>query len=422
MRRQTPLIAGLALIISSAGVAALDLGFEPYVTAGVGWANHERFAADNGTSVITFAPGQTVTSIGRGSVDDDDIGWKVGAGAWIHEFFGLEFNFLDLGGTSRTQSTSTILDVALTQPINFFAPPPGRFVSEFFEDTSVDLSGFSFMAKTRVPILNWLDMTVGLGAIHWDLDAVRVDSSISGAGTIFFTQRPLAATRLDADDFDFAFNLGAQACLSKHISVGVEWTRYEVGLLDEHVDFLGGVINYQFGDLFGNKGSIDRSATPLAIAVKSLWRNRAEGGYIPKHWEFFIAASGGIVQHDAAGDGDDDGTTIGTETSANVFTTSTTTNVTTISTDRHHASGRISAGVYLSRYFGLEVGYSDFGATHRRAFTSITTVTQPAPGLPVVLVPLFPTTPSLTAFEQKSEYEGLSFGGRFRYPLLKRFE
>lgn len=412
--------------------AAHALDWDIYLSGAMGRARHNLHApVENRDSAETF------TALGvrsdtevrlRGNSDTNDIGTRIAGGTWFHPLFGIEIGYIDLGESSVNRDERRNTTISVAGPVSPFAPLPSVLSSRTRTHTTLDLDGLTMMAKARYPVLEWLDLGVSLGIVGWHAEgSVEVEQEL--VFSLFGGPAPASApvTRIDERDLDLAFGLSLTGHLNDALSLSVEWTRYEVGSLDEDVDFVGATLEYHFS-LAGAGVSPHRYAAgavpTLARALAGLWPVNTAADRVPGHWEFFVSVGGGWTEHNTAGDSDAEFFRV-EETSepalAPFFPARTRTQTSIVSIQEDSAGWKTTAGVYVSRYFGLEAGYVNLGHTASR--TSDTTVTR-SEATPAGFLLTAParTTRSTTFSTVSASLDGFLFNTKLRYPLHERLE
>ena len=281
---------------------------------------HDRFEGVDRDFTTTFTNPASITTFkvkAIGSADTDDAAWHVVGGAWLDEYFGVELGYVNLGETSLTQQMSTTRTSVILPvfPVAFFVPGPGTFVTSTDGDSSVNLTGCSMLAKTRYPFFRNTEIVLSLVAVRWDLEGKsHVETSFTRRAFFGGSIQGISSVEsIDEHDFDFDFDLvfgvGVNRKLSDSLEFRLEWTRYEVGALVEHVDFIGFRAQYYFHLPATNVVVTSRYWADSPTLLDSVGQMRpfnTSQTIISRQWTYFVNVAGGLAEHDSTGDSDDE--------------------------------------------------------------------------------------------------------------------
>ncbi len=164
-----------ALLLWTTGAQAQDNGF--YIGGGI-----TRTSLDTGSDFVQDAPDF--------SLDDDDNGWKIIAGARLLDWFAIEANYVDFGGVNSGDDA----------------------LGGEYELTGFDAFAVGFLSAPFVDVFG------KVGAIRWDADG-RVNFQ-----GVSFTDAETGT--------DFAWGAGVQARFGS-LAGRLEYERFEVDNADE---------------------------------------------------------------------------------------------------------------------------------------------------------------------------------------------
>lgn len=276
------------------------------------------------------------------------------------------------------------------------------------------------LAKARHPIIENVDLILSLGATRWDVDErLNISETLQATGpiSVFFPPPSTTSTSesIDDDGFDLAYGVGLRARVSDSLQLGFEWTRYEVSEFDSHVDLVGVNAEYHFDLASSGSSVLSRYAsttTPILGALRTLWPFNSSAPKVPQ-WEYFVGISGGIAEHNWVGDQDDEDVSVTDEV---LFNETIVTSV-----DEDATAWKASIGAYVSKYFGFELAYADFGRTSARS-TITTQIIQPAISFGGFTVIPRSVSESGSSFRTDAEISSYSLIGLARLPVTSRLE
>lgn len=195
-------LACLGLCVSAAGSVA-DSGF--YASAAFALAEVDGTASGGSGTVIGFLDEIESLPIGGLSFDDDDGALGAHLGYDINRYVGIELGYTDLGKYVS-----------------------GR-VASANEPPEIDIESFSLMARLHYPLTDTISATWHLGLTESSFD---VDGSVRLGGLFPNPQvREVPFTPLD-DETGYRWGFGADWRFTPHVSVGLEFSRYDVKVLE----------------------------------------------------------------------------------------------------------------------------------------------------------------------------------------------
>jgi OOP family OmpA-OmpF porin len=151
---------------------------------------------------VEFGIGQSSFDVGSApgvSVDDSDTTWNISGGWMFHPNFGAEIGYRDLGEVSATGPGGT---------------------------ASAEVSGFHFGAVGRFAVTERFSIVPRLGLYMWEADGGGVLSGASDDGS------------------DLYFGVGADFALTKQITVGAHFVRFDID--GDDVDVFEARVGFRF--------------------------------------------------------------------------------------------------------------------------------------------------------------------------------
>lgn len=165
-------------------------------------ANAEGFYADIGLGQATF----DIRNTPGVSVDDTDTTYSVGAGYKFNDNIAIEGGYLKLGSISARGAISA----------------------------SVETDGYYLGPVLSTQFADKFEAYVRAGVYFWNVDS-KVTSPVTGT--------------TNSDGNDLYYGIGAAYKATKNVSVGADWTRYNIDLSGSvlgDVDVLSARLKYSF--------------------------------------------------------------------------------------------------------------------------------------------------------------------------------
>lgn len=190
------------------------------------------------TFTTLFPPGPvfspTITS--TTDLDDEDIGWKLYGGYIFNKYFNLEVGYVDLGDAELNEE----LTVSSTLPA-----PIGTILTSIGSHAIAEVTGFTFTAVIKYPLLEKLSVFGKVGAFFWQTDTT-VSTSIDSQPPIFSSGFSDALSFED-NGSDVMFGFGAEYDITERWGVRAEWERYSnVSDDDNDIDYISGGVIFRF--------------------------------------------------------------------------------------------------------------------------------------------------------------------------------
>ncbi len=190
-------------------------------------ANAENFYVDLGLGQAKADLGDTAGF----NVDDTDTAYSIGAGYKFNDNIAIEGGYLKLGTAS------------ISAPVS----GSGTYYGSPFSYTgtlaaSAEVDGFYLGPVLSLPFADKFEAYARAGVYFWDLDA-----KLSASGTVTYNgiTHPVGVTVSDSmDGNDPYYGIGAAYKATEKVSVGADWTRYDIDGID--VDVLGARLKYSF--------------------------------------------------------------------------------------------------------------------------------------------------------------------------------
>jgi opacity protein-like surface antigen len=187
----------------SAAASVADSGF--YAGAAYGLAEVDGTASGGGGAAIGFLDEIESLPIDGLPFDDDDGAFGAHLGYDINRYVGIELGYTDLG-----QFVS------------------GRLASAS-EPPQIDIESFSLLARLHYPLTDTISATWHLGFTESSFD---VEGTVRFGGLFPNPQvREVPFTPVD-DETGYRWGFGADWRFTPHVSVGLEFSRYDVKVLE----------------------------------------------------------------------------------------------------------------------------------------------------------------------------------------------
>lgn len=212
MKKQHLRILGLAMgVLVSQSVFSADTGF--YADIGVGQSKADLNASSGFT------------------VDDTDTSYSIGVGYNVNKYISVEGGYLKLG-KAKLSTSGTVSGT-------YYGAP---FSATGTLNASAEVDGFYLGPVVRLPVSDKFEVFGRAGAYFWNLDTVASASgSLTYAGTVYAGGVTAKATK---DGTDAYYGVGANYKLNDRVSVGLDWTRFDIDGTD--VDNIGARVKVSF--------------------------------------------------------------------------------------------------------------------------------------------------------------------------------
>jgi len=190
-------------------------------------ANAENFYVDLGLGQAKADLGNTAGL----NVDDKDTSYSIGAGYKFNDNIAIEGGYLKLG-TASISASDTVTGTYYGKP----------YSSTGSASASSEVDGYYLGPVISLPMGDKFEAYARAGVYFWN-----ADSKMSASGTLTYAGTTYAAgataTRSDSGN-DGYYGIGAAYKATKNVSVGADWTRYDIGGVD--VDNIGARLKYAF--------------------------------------------------------------------------------------------------------------------------------------------------------------------------------
>lgn len=212
MSKQRLRILGLAMgVLVSQSAFSADTGF--YADIGVGQSKADL----NDSSGFT--------------VDDTDTSYSIGVGYNVNKYISVEGGYLKLGKV-KISTSGTVSGTYYGSP----------FSATGTLSASAEVDGFYLGPVFRLPVSDKLEVFGRAGAYFWSVDTV---ASASGSLTYAGTTYTGGATAQETDNgTDAYYGVGASYKINDRVSVGLDWTRFDIDGTD--VDNIGARVKIGF--------------------------------------------------------------------------------------------------------------------------------------------------------------------------------
>lgn len=178
---------------------------------------------------VTIGLGQSNADLGSVAgltVDDTDTSYSIGVGYKISEMFSVEAGYQKLGEASASGTITGTLY--------------GKSITATGINLSDEVDGYYFGPVVTFPVSENFEVQGRLGVYSWEGDIKGSFTSLTYGGTTY------SGTSLSTshDGSDAYYGLGVAYKFSKNVSLGADWTRFDIDDID--TDVFGARLKYSF--------------------------------------------------------------------------------------------------------------------------------------------------------------------------------